>query len=81
MPRKYAVPIVNQVPVGVVETNDLSQLLLGPARTRVRRHICTYKTAAAVLYDDNNVEHSERYSDRHKEVTCQNRLRMVLQER
>ena len=39
MLRENAVAIVNQVTVGVVEANNISQLLQGPVRTRVPRNI------------------------------------------
>ena len=81
MLREDAVPIVNQVMVAIVKPNNFSQLLQGPLHTRVRSDIDAYKSATTVFDDNEDVEQSEGCSNRNKEVTRDNRLRMVLQER
>ena len=78
--REDAVPVVDQVPIGVVESNDLPQLLQGPCRTRVRRDVDAHQSAAAVLDDHEHVEQSECRRDRDEEVTGDDRVRVIAQE-
>jgi hypothetical protein len=61
--------------------HDRAQLLQRPVRARVRCHIDVGQSTRAVLDDNKHVQHPKRRSDRNEEVTGENRLGMVLQER
>ncbi len=60
--------------------HDFPQLLQGPVRARVRRHIDMGQAARPALDDNKHIQHPERRSHSDEEVARENRLRMVLQE-
>jgi hypothetical protein len=68
MLREDAVPIVNQVTVGIVEANNVPQLLQGPISARVRRNINPHQSATTMLDNHENIQQSEGRGDRNEEV-------------
>ena len=74
------VPVMDKILMCAFVPNDRPQLLQRPIRARVRCHTDMGQPTRAVLDNNKHVEHPERRSDRHEEVTCENRLCVVLQE-
>jgi hypothetical protein len=77
---EYFVSVMDKVLMPAFLPDDRPQLLQRPVCTRVCCHIHVRQTACAVLDDNEYVQHPERRSDRHEEVTCKDRFCVVLQE-
>src|SRR6266542_2501363 len=71
---------MDQVAMPSCVPHDFPQLLQGPVRARVRRHIDMGQAARPALDDNKHIQHPERRSHSDEEVARENRLRMVLQE-
>jgi len=81
VPGEDCVAIVDEVLVVIGVSDDLSQLLQRPLRTRMCGDVQVCETTRAVLDDDEQLQHTERGGDRNEEVACEDGRRLVLQER
>ena len=72
------VAIVDDEPVWLVAGNDQSKLLRGPIRRGMCGHVPVHDSSRADFQDDEDVQHTERGSDGHKEVARKRHLRGAM---
>jgi hypothetical protein len=76
--RENAVVVMDQKAVGVVRWDRVAQLLQGPQRRGVRRHIDVQDTTCRVFHEYKDVEEPKGRRHHDAEVTGNDRLGMVV---
>jgi hypothetical protein len=65
-----AVPIVDQVSIGMIAWQRLPKLLQGPLRRRVGGDVVMKDSPGAQFHDDEHIHGAEAGRDDHEEITC-----------
>src|SRR5215831_10819547 len=75
-----AIAIMNEEAVGMTARQRFPELLERPFRRRMGRNVLVDDPAGSNLYDDEDVESTERGRDHHEEVAGHHGLGMVTEE-
>src|SRR5215813_14546960 len=75
--REDRVTIMDEKAIPVIAGNSFSELLQGPAGSRMSRDIAVQNTAASHFHDHEHVQHSEPGRDRDQKISSQNGLGVI----